>query len=80
MAKKTKGPSMKQVARVYKKNTKPSNSFSDRATGKSLKSSDGRIPTQEGLRTPSPKLKAKSVTMGGTRGGRGATIKKLGKA
>lgn len=75
MPRKPKSPSLAKVARNYRKNTKPSSDIY--SMGKKVKS-DGRIPVVSGPRVPDTKLKAKSMTYGGTRKGKGATIKKRG--
>jgi hypothetical protein len=74
---KPKKISLAKVAKQYKRNTKPSG---DRATLGKRTQASGAIPTTAAPRTPNAKLKAKSVTMGGTRGGKGSTTKKLGRA
>jgi hypothetical protein len=78
MSNKPKGPSLSRVAKNYKKTTKPSGNVRDTVSGKRF-TVDGAIPTRPEMRTPT-KLKAMSMTYGGTRKGKGATIIKRGKA
>jgi hypothetical protein len=74
---KPKKVSMARAAKMYKRNTKPSG---DRATLGKRTQASGAVPTTAAPRTPNTKLKAKSVTMGGTRGNKGSTTRKIGRA
>jgi hypothetical protein len=74
---KPKKVSLAKVAKQYKRNTKPSG---DRATLGKRTNASGAIPTTAAPRTPNTKLKAKNVTLGGTRGNKGSTTRKIGRA
>ena len=82
MHKKPKAPktvSLKKVAKNYMKSTKPSSDVRDAKSGNKF-TVDGRIPTVSAPRTVAFKPKAKSVTLGGSRSGNPATIRKKGRS
>lgn len=78
MAKKTKNPSLAKVAKTYRKNTKQNDQGWDggRFFNEGGKSQGLGGSTRKNTYKPAPK----DITLGGTRKGRGATTKKLGRA
>jgi hypothetical protein len=72
-----KTPSLKQVAKTYKKNTKTSKVNWDGAAVANV--AGDRIGIGSTTSKTSYKPKARSITMGTSKNGKGATIKKIGK-
>ena len=74
---KPKSPSLKQVAKTYKKNTKTSKPDWNGAAVANVAGDRIGIGSTKSKNTYKPK--AKSVTMGVTKNGKGSTIKKIGR-
>lgn len=76
--KKPKAPSLKRVAKTYRKNTK----FADAGYDGARFFSEGAKPygLGEATKTNTYKPKAKSITLGGTRSAKPATVRKKGKS
>jgi hypothetical protein len=75
---KKKGPSLKQVAKTYRKSTKIDNPGYD--GGRFFNEGAKPYGVGELTRTNTYKPKAKRVTLGGTRAAKPTTIRKKGKA
>lgn len=72
MAKKLKSPSLAKVAKTYKKNTEKTQTYEDQGMY--------RLGIGSSLNKNKYTPKATDMTYGGTRKGKGTTVKKLGKA